>query len=213
MCGCEIREIVFASLSKRSRRSAEGDRCRGRTLIATARSRRVSRARYTSPIPPAPSGERISYGPRREPGDSGKMGRLYFAGRSQNQPAELCGAGGASPPLQPERRGRLQTTMLAVVAAREVSWRGGGGARRGSEAPELMNPEGEIQAERAKRRFGRDAGIRTRDPLNPIQVRYQTAPRPDRIGAFEQGSGGKSNDQLRLGRTARADSSSLRSSE
>jgi hypothetical protein len=28
--------------------------------------------------------------------------------------------------------------------------------------------------------FGRDAGIRTRDPLNPIQVRYQTAPRPDR---------------------------------
>ncbi len=29
-------------------------------------------------------------------------------------------------------------------------------------------------------RFGRDAGIRTRDPLNPIQVRYQTAPHPDR---------------------------------
>src|SRR5262249_52401403 len=34
--------------------------------------------------------------------------------------------------------------------------------------------------------FGRDAGIRTRDPLNPIQVRYQTAPRPDRKGGFEQ---------------------------
>ena len=28
---------------------------------------------------------------------------------------------------------------------------------------------------------GRDAEIRTRDPLNPIQVRYQTAPRPDRM--------------------------------
>src|SRR5262245_53842170 len=27
---------------------------------------------------------------------------------------------------------------------------------------------------------GRDAEIRTRDPLNPIQVRYQAAPRPDR---------------------------------
>jgi hypothetical protein len=27
---------------------------------------------------------------------------------------------------------------------------------------------------------GRDGGIRTRDPLNPIQVRYQAAPRPDR---------------------------------
>lgn len=28
--------------------------------------------------------------------------------------------------------------------------------------------------------FGRDGEIRTRDPLNPIQVRYQAAPRPDR---------------------------------
>jgi hypothetical protein len=28
--------------------------------------------------------------------------------------------------------------------------------------------------------IGRDAEIRTRDPLNPIQVRYQAAPRPDR---------------------------------
>src|SRR6266542_5719687 len=51
---------------------------------------------------------------------------------------------------------------------------------------------------------GRDAGIRTRDPLNPIQVRYQTAPRPDRKGAFEQGNGGKLNDPLRLGGTTRA---------
>ena len=39
------------------------------------------------------------------------------------------------------------------------------------------------------RDFGRDAGIRTRDPLNPIQVRYQTAPHPDRRRAFEQGPG------------------------
>ena len=35
-----------------------------------------------------------------------------------------------------------------MLAAREVSQRGGG-ARRGSEAPELMSPQGEIQAERA----------------------------------------------------------------
>ncbi len=28
--------------------------------------------------------------------------------------------------------------------------------------------------------LGRDGEIRTPDPLNPIQVRYQTAPRPDR---------------------------------
>jgi len=32
-------------------------------LIAPMRSTRVSRARYTSPIPPAPIAERISYGP------------------------------------------------------------------------------------------------------------------------------------------------------
>ena len=35
---------------------------------ATSRCSLVSRAPYTSPIPPAPSGERISYGPRRMPG-------------------------------------------------------------------------------------------------------------------------------------------------
>src|SRR2546428_13380311 len=35
--------------------------------MATDRSSRVSRAFHTSPIPPAPSGERTSYGPRREP--------------------------------------------------------------------------------------------------------------------------------------------------
>jgi hypothetical protein len=28
--------------------------------------------------------------------------------------------------------------------------------------------------------IGRDGEIRTRDPLNPIQVRYQAALRPDR---------------------------------
>ena len=35
--------------------------------MATVRSRRASRAQYTSPIPPVPSGDRISYGPIREP--------------------------------------------------------------------------------------------------------------------------------------------------
>ena len=44
MCGCESREIVLASRSNRWRASGDEDRCRGRTLIATDRSRRVSRA-------------------------------------------------------------------------------------------------------------------------------------------------------------------------
>ena len=41
----------------------------GRTLTATSRPSRVSRARYTSPIPPAPTRSRISYGPNRTSAD------------------------------------------------------------------------------------------------------------------------------------------------
>ena len=44
MCGCESCEIVFASRSNRWRTSGEDERCGGRTLIATVRSSRVSRA-------------------------------------------------------------------------------------------------------------------------------------------------------------------------
>src|SRR5512133_1031418 len=39
--------------------------------MATSRPRRGSRARKTSPMPPAPRGERISYGPSFVPGESG----------------------------------------------------------------------------------------------------------------------------------------------
>src|SRR6266542_1994614 len=80
MCGCEICEIVFASRSKRWRSSGEEERCCGRTLIATVRSRRVSRARYTSPIPPAPRGERTSYGPSRLPAAIPISGGLSLQG-------------------------------------------------------------------------------------------------------------------------------------
>src|SRR6266540_5436367 len=50
------------------------------TLMATMRSRRVSRALYTSPMPPAPMGARISYGPRRAPADRDIPGKLYLTG-------------------------------------------------------------------------------------------------------------------------------------
>src|SRR5438045_4156207 len=53
--------MALASRSKRSLNSVL------ETLIATVRSRRVSRALYTSPMPPAPIAERISYGPSLEP--------------------------------------------------------------------------------------------------------------------------------------------------
>ena len=41
-------------------RMGSEENCAGKILIATVRSNRVSRARYTSPIPPAPRGDRIS---------------------------------------------------------------------------------------------------------------------------------------------------------
>ena len=45
-----------ASCSKRRSRSASAENDAGSTLMATSRLSRVSRARYTSPMPPAPSG-------------------------------------------------------------------------------------------------------------------------------------------------------------
>ena len=48
-------EIVLASRSKRASNSGFDAKSAGRILIATSRSKRVSRARHTSPIPPAPS--------------------------------------------------------------------------------------------------------------------------------------------------------------
>src|SRR5437773_10871808 len=67
MFGCESWEMVFASRWKRTLSCASLANSAGRILMATARSSRVSRARYTSPIPPAPMGATISYGPRRVP--------------------------------------------------------------------------------------------------------------------------------------------------
>src|SRR5215208_5269446 len=51
--------------ASRSKRSLNGPRL---VLMATNRFRRVSRAFQTSPMPPAPRWERISYGPSRVPG-------------------------------------------------------------------------------------------------------------------------------------------------
>src|SRR6266481_2748932 len=56
-------EAERASCSKRSSRSVFAEHVGGRILIATLRPSCISRARYTSPMPPAPSGSTISYGP------------------------------------------------------------------------------------------------------------------------------------------------------
>ena len=60
MFGCE--SAATRRLRARSARSGFGiaGRRAGSTLIATSRPSRVSRARYTSPMPPAPSGATIS---------------------------------------------------------------------------------------------------------------------------------------------------------
>src|SRR5258706_5449815 len=63
---------TFASRWNRAIGSASAANASGRILMATSRSSRVSRARYTSPMPPAPSAESISYGPMRVPGARAK---------------------------------------------------------------------------------------------------------------------------------------------
>src|SRR5215469_4395318 len=62
MLGWLSAAIASASRSNRSLNWAAD------TLIATSRFRRGSLARYTCPMPPAPRGDRISYGPSLSPG-------------------------------------------------------------------------------------------------------------------------------------------------
>ena len=63
MLGWSSVAMARASVSNRRNRSGSLANASGRTLMATSRPSLVSRARYTSPMPPAPSGARISYGP------------------------------------------------------------------------------------------------------------------------------------------------------
>jgi transposase len=53
-------DTARASRSKRCRTSGREPNSCAKTLTATERPRRVSRAKYTSPMPPAPRGARIS---------------------------------------------------------------------------------------------------------------------------------------------------------
>ena len=67
------------SRARNGQRSANAS---GRILMATSRSSRASRARYTSPIPPAPMAERISYGPRCVPGAMATVCEADYTGRT-----------------------------------------------------------------------------------------------------------------------------------
>jgi hypothetical protein len=72
MLGCDSAATAFASRSNRTRASGSAARCAGSTLTATSRLSLVSRARYTSPMPPAPMATEISYWPKRRPGVNDK---------------------------------------------------------------------------------------------------------------------------------------------
>ena len=69
MLGWFSAEAARASCSNRASRSRSCASASGRTFSATSRPRRVSRARKTSPMPPAPRGARTSYAPRRVPAE------------------------------------------------------------------------------------------------------------------------------------------------
>src|SRR2546429_155681 len=87
-----------ASCSKRERRSGSAAYAAGMILIATSRFSRVSRARYTSPIPPSPSFETTSYGPIRLPITSSPVlgyGETTPKGAPHNLCAHEGGAAGA----------------------------------------------------------------------------------------------------------------------
>ena len=106
--------------------------------MATWRSRRVSRARYTSPMPPAPSAESIWYGPMRVPAGEGQnacrglyrradAGRDYSRVTPQSRPGQ--GQAGSSTHrdqggvilLDVPRRGEFPTSSARVPSALQTS--------------------------------------------------------------------------------------------
>jgi len=89
-------ERTCASRRKRAIRSASDANASGRTFSATSRLSLLSRARYTSPIPPEPIADRTSYGPMRVLGSSGMSG--------SERPD--CSARGASEGARPSQRVR-----------------------------------------------------------------------------------------------------------
>src|SRR5215208_6083600 len=70
MLGWFSEEASRASRSSRARELGPEAEVSLSTLIATKRDSSVSRARYTCPMPPLPSSDTSSYGPRRVPESS-----------------------------------------------------------------------------------------------------------------------------------------------
>src|SRR5580704_5147723 len=75
MLGWFSAATAWVSCSKRRSRSLSLAKDSGRIFKATSRPKRVSRARYTSPMPPAPTSDWISYGPILVPWARGMSAR------------------------------------------------------------------------------------------------------------------------------------------
>ena len=103
--GVVQRDTALASRRNRFRRSGSAAISEDRTLTATSRSRRASRARYTSPMPPDPSNRSTSYAPRRSPGDQARGGGR--SGSSMKVPACSCEV--TTTPPRPAGSGRRRT--------------------------------------------------------------------------------------------------------
>jgi len=71
------------SFFQRALRSSPSKNSSGSTLTATSRPRRGSLARDTSPIPPAPRRDRISYGPRRARREAHEAARSLSCGNTR----------------------------------------------------------------------------------------------------------------------------------
>src|SRR5262245_12922307 len=123
MCGWQIDASARASRSNRARRSGFVIHASGRTLIATSRPSAASRARYTSPMPPAPSGATISYTPSFVPAVSGMRGALFLGGRwrSRNRWRQRRRIDVAARAVRPDRAGaEPQVVLVHVVLAAGV---------------------------------------------------------------------------------------------
>jgi hypothetical protein len=111
--------------------------------MATTRSSRVSRARYTSPMPPVPRGDTISYGPSLEPEAKGTVAQNY------KPPSIIRMAGkdfylavsGIAVTGEPEGfvAGTSETGAAAGCSAAASHWRMAGIALRVTSSPILMS--------------------------------------------------------------------------
>src|SRR6185295_3190159 len=115
MCGWLRAAIARPSCSRLARSSTLASAC-PTTLMATVRSRRVSRARYTSPMPPWPIAAVISYGPSRvedlRATGPGLRSAVRSRGIAQVQVVHEAMQIGRVDPEQPRRR--------RVIAARAL---------------------------------------------------------------------------------------------